>query len=679
MTYESIQPMLDWIGQHPTWAGFVVFLISLSESLAIVGLVVPGVVMMTAIGAMMGGGVLPFWETLTWAILGAIVGDGISYWLGYHFHEHLRDFWPFKQFPKLLARGEAFFKNHGGKSIIFGRFVGPVRPMIPVIAGMMDMPPKRFLFFNIVSAIAWAPLYSLPGILIGVSLGTLSPEVARNIVLLILLLLLVLWIIYAFVLKIAFWIKDLLSRFVRNLWKGFQSSDRFSWVHRALASKQGHEEGQLALVLLSLVSFFAFICITSNVIHSEGLALLNEPVYQALRALYIDKLVSLTALFSGLGAPSVVLPAAFVVGLWLLLKKKYVEMFCWLGTIFVGESIAIILRHIVRMVRPDGILAISSEYAFPSGHMLTSILFYGLGAAFIHHSLNRDSRWIPWAIVLPLIFLIGVSRLYLGMHWFTDIMGSLALGVACVSLGTFFYRRYATRKVNLLTSILIPGLCTLMITYSIFAFHTFPKQRQLLTRQWTTQTISEKNWWAGQGDTNPIYRSGAFKRIATIFDIEWLGSLDNIQTFFINNGFKPAPSITIQTWLTMLISHPKAEQIPVLPKFHRDRLPVLTLIKPLDDKRYVLQVWRSDFIDEQGHELWVGTLRVEEAKHPFPLLTMFLESNPNDQAVNDQALSDLTSNLSHTPNVIYKEIPADESPSRKIILVEDLNGSQRPS
>ena len=147
MTQESIQPFLQWIGEHPHWSGLAVFLISLSESLAIVGLVVPGVVLMTAIGAMIGAGILPAWITLGWAILGAIAGDGISYWLGYHYHEHLRDFWPFRSYPALLARGEAFFKSHGGKSIILGRFIGPVRPMIPVIAGMMDMSPKRFLFF----------------------------------------------------------------------------------------------------------------------------------------------------------------------------------------------------------------------------------------------------------------------------------------------------------------------------------------------------------------------------------------------------------------------------------------------------------------------------------------------------------------------------------------------------
>ncbi|MBP6104562.1 MAG: DedA family protein, partial [Gammaproteobacteria bacterium] len=193
VTQESIQPFLDWIRVHPSSAMLAVFFISLSESLAIIGLLVPGVVLMTAIGSMMGAGILPFYQTLLWAILGAIAGDGISYWLGYHYHQRLRHFWPFRQFPRLLARGEAFFSNHGGKSIVFGRFVGPVRPMIPVIAGMMDMTPKRFLFFNILSAIVWAPLYSLPGILIGMSLGNLSAEVASRAGLLVLLLLLVLW------------------------------------------------------------------------------------------------------------------------------------------------------------------------------------------------------------------------------------------------------------------------------------------------------------------------------------------------------------------------------------------------------------------------------------------------------------------------------------------------------
>ena len=160
---ETYQGFQDWLIANPTWAGLAVFTISMSESLAVIGLFIPGLVMMGIIGALVNTGFLELIPTLMWAILGAIVGDGVSYYIGHRFKEHLPAYWPFRIFPQWLERGKKFFIHHGGKSIIIGRFVGPVRPFIPVVAGMMDMKPREFLIANIFSALVWAPIYMLPG------------------------------------------------------------------------------------------------------------------------------------------------------------------------------------------------------------------------------------------------------------------------------------------------------------------------------------------------------------------------------------------------------------------------------------------------------------------------------------------------------------------------------------
>lgn len=116
MDLATLKPMIDWISANPTWAGLAVFVISLSESLAIVGLFIPGVAVMFGIGALIATGALDLWATLAWAVAGAIVGDGLSYWLGYHYKDALRERWPFRRYPALLARGERFFQRHGGKA-----------------------------------------------------------------------------------------------------------------------------------------------------------------------------------------------------------------------------------------------------------------------------------------------------------------------------------------------------------------------------------------------------------------------------------------------------------------------------------------------------------------------------------------------------------------------------------
>jgi len=105
------------VAQHPNWVAIAVFAVALTESLVLVGLIVPGAVLMITAGALVSTGEVGFWSVLLAAIAGAIVGDGISYWIGHHYRDQLKTLWPFCRHPQWLARGEIFFHRHGGKSI----------------------------------------------------------------------------------------------------------------------------------------------------------------------------------------------------------------------------------------------------------------------------------------------------------------------------------------------------------------------------------------------------------------------------------------------------------------------------------------------------------------------------------------------------------------------------------
>lgn len=135
--------MLDWISLHPYWAGAAIFWVALAESLAGVGLLVPGTLIMFGVGTLVATGTLDLWTALAWAAAGAVAGDATSYWLGHHFQEQLHDLWPFRRHPGWLKSGTAFMHRHGGKGILLGRFVGPMRPIIPAVAGMLGMAPLR--------------------------------------------------------------------------------------------------------------------------------------------------------------------------------------------------------------------------------------------------------------------------------------------------------------------------------------------------------------------------------------------------------------------------------------------------------------------------------------------------------------------------------------------------------
>jgi undecaprenyl-diphosphatase len=164
---ELFDQLLTWIQQHPEWAAAVVFGVALVESLAIVGVLVPGVIILFGAGALIGTGVLDFWSIAAWAIAGAIIGDGLSYWLGHHF-EYLTARWRwFRLHPDHLEKGIRFFERYGDISIALGRFFGPIRAVVPLAAGLMRMPPRRFFIANVLSAIVWAPAYLAPGMLLG--------------------------------------------------------------------------------------------------------------------------------------------------------------------------------------------------------------------------------------------------------------------------------------------------------------------------------------------------------------------------------------------------------------------------------------------------------------------------------------------------------------------------------
>jgi len=187
--------ILHWVITHPLASYTAIFFIALSESLAIVGLLIPGTFLLISIGALVGSGGLSWQITMFLATLGAIAGDGISYWLGWRYQQHIKTFWPLRNYPGLVARGEMFFQRHGGKSVFLGRFIGPIRPIIPLVAGMLQMPTPYFICVNVFSAIIWAGAYMFPGVLLAGWLQALAAD-GRQFAALAALLMVLLWLSY---------------------------------------------------------------------------------------------------------------------------------------------------------------------------------------------------------------------------------------------------------------------------------------------------------------------------------------------------------------------------------------------------------------------------------------------------------------------------------------------------
>lgn len=164
--------MDDWIiwieeliRSHSAWAIPIVGIIAFGESLAIVGLLIPATAILLLIGALLGAGVLEPWSVLTATIIGAVLGDAVSYYIGRYFGPTIVHRWPLKTHRRSVARARLFFRRFGVLSVFLGRFFGPVRSTIPLVAGILKMGHARFQIANVASACVWAPLMLAPGFL----------------------------------------------------------------------------------------------------------------------------------------------------------------------------------------------------------------------------------------------------------------------------------------------------------------------------------------------------------------------------------------------------------------------------------------------------------------------------------------------------------------------------------
>ncbi|MFC0228666.1 DedA family protein [Serratia aquatilis] len=147
-----------------------VMLVALLESLALVGLLLPGTLLMASIGALIGGGKIDFYMAWGASIVGCLLGDWISYFIGRSFKRPLHRWSFLKKNKAMLDKTEHALHQHSMVTVLIGRFIGPMRPLVPMVAGMLDLPPYKFAVPNIIGCITWPPFYFFPGILAGVAI-----------------------------------------------------------------------------------------------------------------------------------------------------------------------------------------------------------------------------------------------------------------------------------------------------------------------------------------------------------------------------------------------------------------------------------------------------------------------------------------------------------------------------
>jgi membrane protein DedA with SNARE-associated domain len=151
-----VDQIITFARDNAEWAPAIMFILAFGESLAFVSLLIPAWGALVALGALIGSSGISFTPVWVAAALGAALGDWLSYWIGLKLEYRVQHIWPLSRHPDLIPRGERFMKTWGIAGIFIGRFFGPLRASVPLIAGIFEMPFWRFQIANVLSAFVWA-------------------------------------------------------------------------------------------------------------------------------------------------------------------------------------------------------------------------------------------------------------------------------------------------------------------------------------------------------------------------------------------------------------------------------------------------------------------------------------------------------------------------------------------
>ncbi|MBN9353066.1 MAG: DedA family protein [Hyphomicrobium denitrificans] len=156
---DFVDAIVAFVRANEGWAGPVAFLVAFLESFCFLSILWPGTAILIGISALLaksGVEMSIMGPAIIWAAVGGSLGYAVSYWIGLYYKDGIREIWPFNRNPAMVERGQEFFQKWGAIGVFFGHFFGPVRAVIPVVAGMYAVPQWQFQLANVTSAFIWA-------------------------------------------------------------------------------------------------------------------------------------------------------------------------------------------------------------------------------------------------------------------------------------------------------------------------------------------------------------------------------------------------------------------------------------------------------------------------------------------------------------------------------------------
>ncbi|HEB55702.1 MAG TPA: hypothetical protein ENI98_05240 [Gammaproteobacteria bacterium] len=598
MFASSLNELLMWLQQHPLLALLFVFLVAFSESLIIVGLILPGAAFMVGFGALIALGALPAGPAVVAAILGAIAGDSLSYWLGGHYKQTLKTRWPFSAYPGLMNRGECFFHRHGGKSVMLGRFVGPLRPIVPAIAGMLGMSRSRFLLINVASACLWAPLYLLPGYLFGLSVD-LASEFAGRFLLLLALITAAIWFMVFILRQLFLWLVPYTDRLFYHLLLWSRRHPLAGEIPAAIVNPEHREIRGLSLLALLLAASSGLLVFLYEAIHIPLVNNLGLLIQNAVLELHNPPFGMLMSALARLAEPTPALLSASITLLWLLLNERRRHK------LLIGHLLAVPVFPLLLMLLPASQLRLFSPAA------ILALSLYG----FLLIALVRDIpvRWHIhfYACGAALIMLLMFARFYLGQITLFQLFTELSLSIIWISALGIAYRRHSLARKPERPAYKL--LFVLLLVLALYPLVQQPAPGPQATAVEHYVKMKKADWLRHGWQTLARYRHDLRDQYRFPMNLQWADSLTQIKQQLSRQGWQVVER-NPGRYLNWLKPDAPITQLPVPPHVHEGRYETLAMMKYIDieNRILIIRLWPTaiQITNAAGKDtpLWLGTV-----------------------------------------------------------------------
>jgi membrane protein DedA with SNARE-associated domain len=391
----------------------IIFLVTLFEAIPPIGIFIPGQIFIMLAGFAAQRGFLNLGLVILISIMAAILGDLVAYEMGKRFGlKFLRKYGKyFFLKEEYLQNSEKFMRNHLSKAIISGRLYSVTRVFVPFLAGVHKANFRRFMLANITGAIIWATVSVLIGFIFG--------EGFR-----------------------------IIERVLGFLFTGiFILGILIYFLYRYISIKKKILSGIELSLVLTLITGVALLFIIIDSIKERGmLSQLDIYISKLIPFIHNNFMIQLSLIIEFLFSTWMVLIYSIIIMLYLIFTKKSKEYIMFGSIISLTGFLVFLFKNIIHRPRPILSYAFEPGFSFPSGHATTAAVFFGLIIYFILIS-NRSSKTKYLEVIGSLftILLIGLSRVYLNVHYLSDVVAGFILG-SIVLISALIYLKIRERK-----------------------------------------------------------------------------------------------------------------------------------------------------------------------------------------------------------------------------------------